>query len=156
VRSSSWHAKRYNLNLGKLIMKTINANYPVGYGRPPEQHQFQRGQSGNPTGRPKGARSVVADVRDESAELVSVKDGERTVELTQQRALIKALYKAGLGGDLRAANIVLNLCSQALACDAEQSTDDVDVDAADQAIAKASEERQRQRDDTKATEKSKM
>jgi hypothetical protein len=132
-------------------MKITTSHYLVGYGRPPQLHQFKPGQSGNPTGRPKGARSAMADWRDESAELVSVKDGEQTVELTQHRALIKVIYKAGLGGNLGAANIAFNW--NALAWDAEESTNDVDIDATDQAIVKASEERQRQRDDTNATPK---
>jgi hypothetical protein len=33
-----------------------SANYGVGYGKPPKASQFSPGQSGNPKGRPKGAR----------------------------------------------------------------------------------------------------
>jgi hypothetical protein len=39
-----------------------------GYGRPPKQHQFQPGESGNPRGRPRTGQTVpeiVARVRDE-------------------------------------------------------------------------------------------
>jgi hypothetical protein len=32
-------------------------NYEVGYGRPPKGSQFTPGRSGNPKGRPKGARN---------------------------------------------------------------------------------------------------
>ena len=74
-------------------MKTTTSHYLVGYGRPPQQHQYKPGQSGNPTGRPKGARSAMADWRDELAELVSVKVGEQTVQLAQHRALVKETYE---------------------------------------------------------------
>ena len=31
-------------------------DYEVGYGRPPKKSQFRKGQSGNPSGRPKKRR----------------------------------------------------------------------------------------------------
>ena len=35
-------------------------DYEVGKGRPPQHSRWQPGQSGNPRGRPKGARSLAA------------------------------------------------------------------------------------------------
>ena len=128
-------------------MTKQHSNSSVGYGRPPKEHQFKPGRSGNPSGRPKGVRNFRSDLRDELAELVSIKDGNKTIEVTRQRAVIKALVSAALDGDLRAANTVLNLCSRALASDNDTTAEEFDLDPGDRAIAKAAEERQRIRDD---------
>jgi hypothetical protein len=33
-------------------------DYPVGYGKPPPHSRFVKGQSGNPRGRPPGAKNM--------------------------------------------------------------------------------------------------
>ena len=38
-------------------MKKIATHYDVGFGKPPKETQFKKGQSGNPAGRPKGSRN---------------------------------------------------------------------------------------------------
>ena len=128
-------------------MTKQHSNSSVGYGRPPKEHQFKPGRSGNPSGRPKGVRNFRSDLRDELAELVWIKVGGKTIAVTRQRAVIKALVSAALDGDLRAANTVLNLCSRALASDNDTTAEEFDLDPGDRAIAKAAEERQRIRDD---------
>jgi hypothetical protein len=76
-------------------------------------HGFQPGQSGNPAGRPKGARSLKADLRDELAELMPFGDGEHAVELSKQRVLIKKLVGAAIEGDARAVATVLSITLRA-------------------------------------------
>jgi hypothetical protein len=118
------------------------SKYPVGYGRPPVKNQFKPGESGNPNGRPKGVRNFASDLREELAELVSIKDGDKSVEVTRQRAIVKAVVNAAVEGDQRAATTVFGWTSRAFGSESEPETDDPD----DQAIAEASEERQRKRD----------
>ena len=59
----------------KAMKKTRN---DVGYGRPPIEHQFKPGRSGNPFGRPKGARRFTADLLDELGEIVAVTSGDQS------------------------------------------------------------------------------
>jgi hypothetical protein len=57
---------------------------PVGYKRPPREHQFRPGRSGNPSGRPKGARNFKSELREELSELITVRDGEREIQVSKQ------------------------------------------------------------------------
>ena len=81
----------------------------VGYRRPPRHSQFKPGQSGNPKGRPKGTANLRTDLREELGERIRVREGERELQISKQRALLKALVAKALKGDARAANVVLTL-----------------------------------------------
>ena len=103
-----------------------NSNHRVGYGRPPKEHQFQPGQSGNPFGRPKGARSFKSDLRDELGEVISISDDDnKTIEVTKQRAIIKTLLRMAIAGDPRAIATIVGSCARAFGDD----DGDADVEA---------------------------
>ena len=90
----------------------------VGYRRPPAHSRFRPGQTGNPKGRPKGAANLRTDLRDELSEHIRVREGERDLKISKQRAMLKALVAKALRGDARAANVVLGLVSKLFEADA--------------------------------------
>lgn len=46
-------------------MSDEKKDYEVGYGKPPKRTRFKKGQSGNPKGRPKGAKGFTASLKRE-------------------------------------------------------------------------------------------
>ena len=86
--------------------------YPVGYKRPPSHSKFKPGKSGNPAGRPKGARKLESDLTRELSEKIAIREGERSLKVTKQRALLKSLVSKALKGDTRAAGLVLQLVAK--------------------------------------------
>ena len=52
----------------------------VGYGKPPKEHQFKPGRSGNLKGRPKSKKSGLTDISKLLNEPVKVKAGGKVRE----------------------------------------------------------------------------
>jgi hypothetical protein len=106
---------------------------PVGYKKPPKHHQFKKGQSGNPQGRPKGHRNFATDVQEELQELIRVTEGQQVHTITKQRALVKRTMEQALKGDLRAIEVMTKWYQRYLA-DEGQVVDSTDISPTDQAI----------------------
>lgn len=87
--------------------KRKSGDYEVGYGKPPKRTQFRKGTSGNPKGRPKRARNLRTVLLETAAEMVMVRQGDRTEKLPKGEALIKSLMTRALSGDYRAVALVL-------------------------------------------------
>jgi hypothetical protein len=79
-----------------------------GYGNPPKHSRFRKGQSGNPTGRPKCAASFKADLTAELNAMLTVTENGKSSTLSKQRALINSLINAAMT-DPRAVNTLLAL-----------------------------------------------
>jgi uncharacterized protein DUF5681 len=80
----------------------VSNNYEVGWGKPPLGTRFRKGQSGNPKGRPRGAKNLKTDLMEELQETIVVREGDRTVRMSKQRAMIKTVMNKSLKGDARA------------------------------------------------------
>jgi Family of unknown function (DUF5681) len=78
------------------------------YRNPPEHSRFKPGQSGNPLGRPKKRKSVADELSEELNVVIPVREGTRTIEMTKARAIARELLRLAMGGDLRAATIVVS------------------------------------------------
>jgi Family of unknown function (DUF5681) len=60
-------------------------NGRVGYGRPPMTTRFRPGQSGNPRGRPKGARNLSTIVAAALSERVAINENGRRRQITNTK-----------------------------------------------------------------------
>jgi hypothetical protein len=70
--------------------------YKVGYAKPPESRRFRKGASGNPKGRPKGAKSMSSILTKVGRERVKVTVNGRARSITKQEAYVLQLVnKAG-------------------------------------------------------------
>lgn len=90
-------------------MSKNSGEYDVGYGKPPKQYQFKKGQSGNPRGRPKKNESLaelVAELLDDRIQ-VQTKDGARS--MTVREAIARQLLQKAATGDPRLIKMMLDL-----------------------------------------------
>lgn len=86
----------------------------IGYGRPPKSRRFQKGQSGNPKGRPKNRhREIPYD--HVLGRMVTVREDGRERRITAAEAFILDLTKKGLAGDSASARASLTAIESARA-----------------------------------------
>ena len=81
----------------------------VGYGRPPKRTQFQKGRSGNPAGRPKGALNLATILARILQEPVVITEHERKTTITKFEAMVKQVTNKAVLGDARASAQVFTL-----------------------------------------------
>lgn len=89
------------------------SDYVVGYGKPPKEHRFRKGQSGNPRGRPRGAKSSKDLLEKILSTKLTVHDaggGPRKIE--QLEALLLSMVARAIKGDTRCMNLLLRLMEQ--------------------------------------------
>src|SRR5260221_11116354 len=80
----------------------------VGYGKPPVEHRFHKGQSGNPGGRPRATKRLI----DLFAEALSRRSGYLNADgswMTQAEAIFASLVSQAAGPDLKAKKVLFEL-----------------------------------------------
>lgn len=91
----------------KGAMTTEDNTYLVGYGKPPVHTRFAKGRSGNPKGRPRGAKNMATLIEEALNERVTVKENGRTRRITKKAAAFKQAVNKAAAGDLKALRFVV-------------------------------------------------
>jgi hypothetical protein len=107
-------------------------DYEVGYKKPPEDSRFKKGESGNPNGRPKGIKNLKTDLVEELQEKIAAREGDRSVEISKQRLIVKTLVTKTLRGDPRITNTLVNLISRLFDLDGTVAETDQSLSADEQ------------------------
>jgi hypothetical protein len=81
----------------------------IGYGNPPKATRFQKGVSGNPRGRPKGARNFTSIVATTLGEHVVVNENGQRKAITKLEAAVKQLVNRAAGGEARSIQMLIGL-----------------------------------------------
>jgi hypothetical protein len=116
--------------------------YEVGYGKPPVHTRFQKGQSGNPKGRPRGRKNLSTLLNDALNGWVIVVDNGRRKKITKREAIITQLVNKSAAADLKATQIVIALL-QEVEAQADVSAEQTALTEADHEIIARMQERLR-------------
>jgi hypothetical protein len=95
-------------------------NYDVGYGKPPKETQFVTGQSGNPNGRPKGAKTkrpkayeekLKNIIYEEAYREITVQDSNGPISIPMAQAVARSLSVSAAKGNQRSQKLFLEMLS---------------------------------------------
>ena len=84
-------------------------DYEVGYGKPPHHTRFMRGQSGNPRGRPAGAKNMKTLLSKALDELVIVTEDGGRRKVSKRQAIATQLVNRSAKADFKAIQILLGM-----------------------------------------------
>jgi hypothetical protein len=84
-----------------------SAVYETGYRKPPQQHQFKPGESGNRKGRPKGSKNTATLLREILDRKIEVRSGSTVRKITVREAMLTRFAESALKGDTKSAAFLL-------------------------------------------------
>jgi Family of unknown function (DUF5681) len=91
----------------------MTKQYDVGYGKPPNKHQFKKGKSGNPSGKPKlqpqkpawdFQKNLIAELKS----LMTITENGKKKKISKKDALVKSIVAEALKGDKAARKFMMD------------------------------------------------
>ena len=83
--------------------------YEVGFGKPPAHSRFKKGQSGNPWGRPPGAKNLKTLLNEALNERVFVAENGRRRKISKLLVIIKQVVNQSAKAGWRYTKILLDI-----------------------------------------------
>ena len=115
------------------MSRDTGRDYEVGYGKPPRNTQFKKGQSGNPRGRPSRSKNLATLVSVALNEPVIVVENGGRRKITKREAIIKQLVNRSTKADWRAIKILLDIVRE-IESRVEPETAESSFSAADEKV----------------------
>ena len=84
-------------------------NYKVGYKKPPLHSRFKKGRSGNPRGRPRGAKNFSTVLNDALNQRVVVTENGRRRKISKRELGIRQLVDKFAMAEVQATRLLLGL-----------------------------------------------
>jgi hypothetical protein len=86
--------------------------YEMGYGKPPQNRQFQKGRSGNSKGRPKGSKNLTTVVGEALSERVVISENGRRRRATKVDVIGRQLVNKAAKGDYRSIQLLISFAEK--------------------------------------------